>query len=233
MPATIGPFERAYQSAWQHPGIAVAGFALVLAASARRGAVLAGRPDRRLLLVVLEAAILVDAFFTGALSPLPSSSAAAERVGALFAVLGDARFFYLVLRQTAVAARRRVPAIALSLVAALAVPAIAFAARSAAPDLFLQPNRLYLLYEAMFAALAAALLAVVARGRPAVPSPVRRWLAALCAFELVQYGLWVVADGVIVAGADAGYGLRVIPNALYYAAFVPFAVLSAPDEARA
>jgi hypothetical protein len=43
----------------------------------------------------------------------------------------------------------------------------------------------------------------------------------------------VLADAFILAShADVGYLVRLVPNVLYYALFVPFAYLSAPAEWR-
>jgi hypothetical protein len=38
---------------------------------------------------------------------------------------------------------------------------------------------------------------------------------------------------VILAGWDFGFALRILPNVLYYAFFVPFVFATAPREARA
>ena len=52
----------------------------------------------------------------------------------------------------------------------------------------------------------------------------------LTQFEIAQYVLWAGADVVILSGHDVGYLLRLLPNAMYYALFVPFAWWSAPEE---
>lgn len=70
-----------------------------------------------------------------------------------------------------------------------------------------------------------------ARLREATPE-VRRWALALTGFVLGQYALWVAADLLILAGADLGFGLRLLPNALYYAAFLPFVYAAAPAAER-
>jgi len=36
------------------------------------------------------------------------------------------------------------------------------------------------------------------------------------------YALWAAADLLIVAGFDAGWAVRLVPNQLYYAWYVPF-----------
>jgi hypothetical protein len=72
---------------------------------------------------------------------------------------------------------------------------------------------IWLVYEGAFAA-----LALLLRARTANPY-CRRILAYVAAY----YALWAIADVMILAGVDAGYALRVVPNQLYYALWVPFA----------
>jgi hypothetical protein len=46
---------------------------------------------------------------------------------------------------------------------------------------------------------------------------------------MVYYTLWGTADAVILAtGSDVGFGLRVLPNLLYYGGFVAAVVWLAP-----
>jgi hypothetical protein len=42
------------------------------------------------------------------------------------------------------------------------------------------------------------------------------------AFAATYYALWAFADALILAGFDAGWALRMLPNQLYYALSVPF-----------
>jgi len=72
---------------------------------------------------------------------------------------------------------------------------------------------LWLIYETLFFALALWL-----RGRTANPA-----LRAIWLYVLAYYGLWIAADVLILSGVDPGWALRVVPNQLYYAFFVPFA----------
>jgi hypothetical protein len=44
-------------------------------------------------------------------------------------------------------------------------------------------------------------------------------LAFVCAY----YVVWTTADALVLRGHEWGWGLRVVPNVLYYGAFVPFA----------
>ena len=52
-------------------------------------------------------------------------------------------------------------------------------------------------------------------------------------FVIGYYGLWAAADAIILTtGADMGFLLRVLPNALYYGGFVPVVAWTAPQQAH-
>ena len=52
-------------------------------------------------------------------------------------------------------------------------------------------------------------------------------------FVLLYYGLWAASDVVILAtGADVGFGLRVVPNLLYYGGFFAALAWLAPHDSR-
>jgi hypothetical protein len=215
-------FERIYGSVWHHPflfWLAGGGFLLWLLtrAPSRRGFV-------PLFALLFVAEILVDAWLTSALSPLPTGSVLATASAIVFVVLGDLRYLVLLERFRAPSptpvARWLPVALGLSLVVPIGSKLIADAI---APG---EPRKLFAIYELMFALLALALwrLRVPRDGDPAIA----RWLRRLTAFEVAQYALWSSADAVILAGHDIGYGLRLIPNTMYYAAFMPFCYLTAP-----
>ncbi|MGH7856783.1 MAG: hypothetical protein ACREQY_05580, partial [Candidatus Binatia bacterium] len=54
----------------------------------------------------------------------------------------------------------------------------------------------------------------------------RRHLRGALAYVALYYFLWAAADSMILAGVDAGWALRVIPNQIYYGFWVPFAYAS-------
>lgn len=136
-----------------------------------------------------------------------------------FVLLGDFRVFLLLL---AVRAPERPLAGTIARAAAwtLIVPLVAWAlyrlllvAAGPVPD-----QVLWLIYECAFAVLA---LAWRARLGPARRAPAVRFLRAVLAYVAAYYALWVLADVLILSGQDVGWGLRALPNQLYYAFWVP------------
>jgi hypothetical protein len=225
-------FEQIYASIWHHPILFwIVGFPFLLFLLTRaRHATASPGGGRRLLwwlLSLFAVEILLDAWLTGKLSPIPSASGAAAATGALFVVLGDLRYFALLLRfgrDNAATARWLVAALALALV-------VPFASKVVAGSLWPgDMRRLFLCYELMFAALA---LAIRLAWLPRLPAgELRRWLTRLTHFEIAQYLGWATADLLILAGHDAGYLWRIVPNTMYYAAMLPFAWATAPARIR-
>jgi hypothetical protein len=77
---------------------------------------------------------------------------------------------------------------------------------------------LWLIYECAFVALA---LWWRVRLIPARRPPALRFLRVVLAYVAIYYALWGVADALILAHRDVGWALRIVPNQLYYAFFVP------------
>ena len=169
---------------------------------------------------------ILDPLATGPFArALGLGDAAQQAVMLAFVLLGDWRVLLLVFA-LAYAPERRARAFALSAALTLVVPVLAYTAygvlRGAWPAL---PGQvLWLVYELGFAALA---LALRSKALPRLAEGTRereRGLArALLAYAACYYLLWAAADGLILAGVDAGWGLRILPNQLYYAFTVPFA----------
>jgi hypothetical protein len=175
--------------------------------------------------VLFALEIAADAWLTGAWTPLPADSAAATVAGVVFVVLGDLRYFLLVerARRGALGGAGLGAAVALSLVVPIATQVL----RAALPGAFAELRRTFLLYELLFFAFAGA-LALFRRVPPGRPDGARRLAQRLLAFELLQYALWATADVVLIgSGADAGFLLRMVPNLMYYACFLPFALWAA------
>lgn len=212
-------FAAIYDSPLHVPVIPWVVAALVLVASARL------RGFLRAFAVVFALEIAADAWLTGPWSPLPEGSRAATFAAILFVVLGDLRFFLL--RARARLGSLEVRALASSLALSLVVPLATQALRVVSPDAFSDLRRTFLLYEVLFFVFvgALALIRPVPAERPRAAATLSRRLTA---FELAQYGLWAAADALILAsGADGGFLLRIAPNLMYYALFLPFAVWAA------
>lgn len=155
--------------------------------------------------------------------------------GLLFVLLGDFRVFLLLFAWCGgPRSRRRVWVEALAWTPAVAVSAFAL---NGFLTLWLgeQPPRvLWLIHELLFVAMAVWLHGRVVPARTLDDSERRRVLQRITGFVLCYYGLWAVADTVILFGGfDWGFLLRALPNQLYYAFWVPFVyfTLSAPPSA--
>jgi hypothetical protein len=144
----------------------------------------------------------------------------------VFVLLGDFRVFLLLFRLAAPGAEL-VPAIRDAARWTVLVPLVALATRGlleAAPTA-VPSQTIWLLYEIAFFALAVWLHQ---RGVPSwiVEGPRRAALRAVVAYVALYYGLWALADTLILGfGLDAGWALRALPNQLYYAFYLPFVYL--------
>jgi len=110
--------------------------------------------------------------------------------------------------------------------ATLIVPVVAVTIDRAlrANDPSLPGQVIWLVYELAFLVAAIVLREVIVPARvPAAEPWLRNYLRAVLAYVAVYYALWATADIVILAGHDVGWALRMIPNQLYYAFWVPFA----------
>lgn len=233
-------FERLYASGWHNPGLfwlVGAGFFVWL---------LRARPFLRSFLLLFTLEILADAWQSGTLaSPLVAAAGLATPVAIAFVILGDHRYFLLVERYASIEGGPSKAALAglgpartwlVALAFALGVPIASTLVHTVAfPEHFADPRRTFLLYEAMFLVLALALrFGVLPRRLAHASEPIRRWLLGVTSFVAVQYALWATADVVILAtGGDGGFLLRIVPNVLYYAVFLPFVAATAPREAWA
>lgn len=223
MPAEAGVFESFYAGSVQHPwllwgaALAAGGFCL-----GRRGLA----PGLRRYCVLLTALSLVDAWLTSnhvyGLGALPGR--AASMVPLFFVLAGDYRFFLLV--EAGRADGRFAPgprALAAAAGITLVVPLFSQLALSFFPDA--GARVLFLVYEISFVGL---LLALLAR-HPKLRIP---WLRRISRCVLLYYSLWAAADAIILAtGSDLGFGLRVLPNLLYYGGLIAWIGASAPRAA--
>jgi hypothetical protein len=145
----------------------------------------------------------------------------------LFVWLGDFRLFLLVLG-VAEPARSLARGAAAAAAWSFVVPVVTFvvlqilhATVGSLPGVVM-----WLVYEAGVAALALAFRHWLVPARVAPTPAVRAYLRAVLGYAVAYYALWETADLLVLAGIDAGWALRIVPNQLYYAFFVPFAALA-------
>lgn len=225
-------FESVYDSPW------IATFVLAVLAVAtyavwlRRQPFLVGYAG----LFTLLAAF--DALRSGVWSPLHLLAFAHEdEIGLIFIVLGDLRFLLLLERfatEPTIGPLARTPRAAWrnALLLMAIVPPITFVLSKLNPAMF-GARKSYVTYELLFVALTLVLRFVVLPRRLAkATDAVRTWLFEVTYFETALYALWALADVIILAGADAGFLLRIVPNVMYYGLFVAFVVFRAPREHR-
>jgi hypothetical protein len=225
-------WRQIYESPWNDPVSFIAVNVAVLAA------VLLSKSAMRAFLLVFVAEILLDATLTFKGAPIPP--ALGPYIGIPFVILGDARAIILLERVRRVrspsefVSRDPLRPTLVAIAMAFAVPVMQAILLQVLPSVFADRRRLFLAYELLF--LCAWSVYFAAFVRPALALAERslaRWARVIFAFVAVQYTLWSTADIVILSGYDAGYGLRLVPSAMYYAVFLPLVWRSAPREVRA
>jgi hypothetical protein len=225
---TPAVFQQIYDSAWHHPIAAWAAGVLTLAVLA-----VGVRRDRlRPVAALLALEIMLDAYCTGALTPLAPGAPLTTGLALVFVVVGDWRFFFLVERARpprGILKRPSTPQAAMAALGwALVVPLLTLVGRVALPSLLSNDRVMFLAYEL-------ALLPMVAfvawRARRWLrPGAARTFLLRLCAYEAALYALWALGDLTILVAGDVGFLPRLVANLMYYAGFVPFVVAAAPSE---
>ena len=154
----------------------------------------------------------------------------ADRPGAMvvvffFVLLGDFRVFVLVFGLEAIRSGRGLTRAFIEASAwTFLVPVSTFVVHRALTSMGgPQPAQaLWLVYELGFLVVVSVMRAWVVPAR-VPPSPLRRYLGSVLTYVATYYALWAAADVLIVAtGVDQAWALRMIPNQLYYALYVPF-----------
>jgi len=145
-------------------------------------------------------------------------------LGLLFVLLGDFRVFVLVFgvcapgRSLAGVVREAALWTPIVAVSAYAVYAVIDRVAGGAPV-----QLLWMIHEVFFFALAGFVRNVVIPSRTDATDPNRARLRRVMSFVMLYYGLWASPDALILwGGLDAGWLLRVVPNQLYYAVWIPF-----------
>ena len=178
------------------------------------------------LTLVFAIQTMIDPIATGPLIKLDlfRDSFAVTLIPFFFVLLGDLRVLLLAMG-VARPDRSLWRNLAWALGTALIVPIVAglgFAfTRWLWPDVHGQV--LWMIYEFSFLALCVFLARVwVPRSVPNDPQ-LATFLKAIFGYSAAYYALWWVADVlIVVADLDLGWAIRIVPNQLYYAFWVPF-----------
>jgi hypothetical protein len=147
----------------------------------------------------------------------------------VFIILGDLRYFLLAERVSR-PGDRLARTLVFSVPMSLVLPVTTGIMTRTIP-LLSQTRVLYAVYELTMVAVVLG-LDFFRFGRREVPDDTRRWVHEVSLLFALLYFGWGACDVLILAGIDAGHLLRVVPNLLYYGAFLPFVLLRAPPEAK-
>lgn len=221
-------FEGFYASPFQHPLLlwlsALAGIAFV-----RCRADLSG--DVRFYCYALGVLSLCDAWLTSNAIPglgrLPE--ALSEGVPLFFVLAGDFRYLLLLgIARAGGGFSLGAARIAVALGLTLVVPIASQIVMTLVPEASRSSRLLFLVYESFFVLLTLGLM----RLHPGVRE--HRWLRSVSRFVLVYYGLWALADAIILGtGSDLGFLLRLVPNVLYYGGLIAVIGKFAPSSDEA
>lgn len=212
-----------YDSPWHHPLVAyVAGIALLCFVVRRL-------PFLYAYLVTFTVTILADATATGSWSPIPIGTTAYTVFSVLFIVLGDLRYFLFAERVSHpndTLSRVLTWSIGVSLI----MPVTSGVLTRVVPAM--QNDRvLYMVYEAVMGCIVLGLDRARYASSDAAPD-VRQWVHRVSLLFATLYFGWAISDLLILRGVEAGHLLRVVPNVLYYGAFLPFVFATAPSAMR-
>jgi hypothetical protein len=212
-----------YDSAWHHPFVAyLVGLWLVFAI-ARQLPFLYGY------LFVFVVCILADATATGGWSPVPMGTPAYTFFSVLFIILGDMRYFVLAERVSRLDESLG-RTLRFSIPLSFAIPVVSEIMRQTLP--FMRNDRvLYVVYEGAMCVLV--LLLERLRFGPRVTDPaLRRYLREVSWLFAGLYFGWALCDVLILLDVELAHLLRIVPNVLYYAAFLVVVFVRAPASLK-
>lgn len=181
------------------------------------------------LTLVFAVATMIDPISTGPLAHSEgiNGTFAATLIMFSFVLLGDLRVLLLaigVARPERTLSQNLRWAAGTTLIVPLVAGASYFLLGQLVDDLHSQA--LWMLYEAGFLILCIALSRCwIPRVLASAPdfAEKTRFLRAVFGFSAAYYALWLAADVlIVVAELDLGWGIRIVPNQLYYAFWVPF-----------
>ena len=169
---------------------------------------------------------MLDPIATGPIvrSDWISGHPAAPAIPFLFVLLGDLRVLLLaigVATPERTLARKLGWALSVSLVVPVATGLVYGIVGWIWPEIHGQ--LLWILYELFFLTLCVYFGRVWIPRQLGAQTPAAGYLRAVFGYSAAYYALWLAADLLIVVGGlDLGWAIRIVPNQLYYAFWVPF-----------
>lgn len=184
------------------------------------------RPPLMRYLLLFGFTTLIDILVASRLLPMPTDSAQIA-VEYLFVLIGDLRFILLLayflyaglgakdLEQLRLPGSVLKPAFIFTLFPTILVAAVGFAK----PQLMTEARHKFLAYELIFFALTTLWIFVVLPQK-SLSAQNARFVKSAAVPVFLYYGLWSLADILILRGVEAGYAIRIVPNFLYYGVFL-------------
>lgn len=186
---------------------------------------------------ILLGLTMADAVTSGVLNKIDGVQGSALHTAAIFffVVAGDWRFFLVMRRYTREGLDRASwggPGLWLKALAPVLAPVLVTGAMQAGvPQWYGSLHAQFLTYELVMVALVLGVILVwLPRASEGVTPEVRRWLRLVTYVELSHYVLWALSDALILSGVEFGYLLRLAPDVIYYALWIPALWVFAPKE---
>lgn len=184
------------------------------------------KPALRTYLLIFSATTLVDILVAGKIIPI-SNAQLQTSIEYIFVLIGDLRF--IILLAFLVYAGKKMadlesfkidgsvikPALIFMMFASLLVQAIDYAK----PGFFSEPRRRFLTYELISLTLTFLWIYAVLPQKPVVKREAK-FLRRASIPVFAYYGLWSIADILILNGFEAGFAIRLVPNLVYYCIFL-------------
>lgn len=212
-----------YDSGLHHPLVAYVVGALLVYLIARQLPFLYGY------LVWFVVLILADATVTGAYSPVPLGTPAYTGFSVLFILLGDLRYFVLTERVTR-PEDGFFRTLRFSLPITFLIPVTSEILRQTLP--VMRDDRvLYIVYESAMGFLVLGLDRYRFQRRP-VSEAIKRYVHEVTLLFAGLYFGWAAADVLILSGIPLGHLVRIVPNVLYYAVFLVWVCVRAPESLK-
>ena len=189
------------------------------------------------LMFLLLGLTMADAVASGLINKIPGVDGSPYHLAAIFffVVAGDWRYFLVLRRYTREGLEKSDwggPGLWLKALAPVAAPVLVTGTMQALfPDMYTSMHAQFLTYELVMLSLVLGSMFVwLPRASKGLSPAMRRWLRMVTYVELSHYALWALSDVLILSGVEIGYLLRIVPDVIYYALWIPVVFWFAPKD---